>query len=294
MKHAAFLAVTICVLFLGNIALADWDPTEPAKYFQLPDKTEIGMDVKVGLQLPFDPQGTGLRKRLADDFPCHQRGLITDIHIWGSWKDDVLPQDTAGQAGPGKATFILGIWDDIPATGPAQGEHSRPGTLLKDFVFTPGQYQVRRAFEGPEDWYNPNTGEWINDNHDDAYQYNFFIDRDRAFMQEGETAAGEPTIYWLSVDVIVHDFQGEAEFGWKTSEEHWNDDATWMDAEWIPDGLGGGSWQWLGGWNELRYPFGHEMETESIDLAFAITPEPATMSLLGLGGLFVLRRRRRK
>jgi hypothetical protein len=61
--------------------------------------------------------------------------------------------------------------------------------------------------------------------------------------------------------------------------DHWNDDAVWADSG-------------QGPWNELRYPYGHPFEGESIDLAFAITPEPATIVLLGLGGVFIRRRKK--
>ncbi|WP_428940659.1 hypothetical protein [Fontivita pretiosa] len=63
--------------------------------------------------------------------------------------------------------------------------------------------------------------------------------------------------------------------GWKTSLEHFQDDAVWDD---LP--LGAAPWQ------ELRDPTGI-----SLDMAFAITPEP-TMAVLGLCGMSLLRRRR--
>jgi len=59
-------------------------------------------------------------------------------------------------------------------------------------------------------------------------------------------------------------------WGWKTSLDHFNDDAVWVD----PDPPY--TWEW----NELRYPDGHTYEGESIDLAFVIngsllvTPTP--------------------
>jgi hypothetical protein len=55
----------------------------------------------------------------------------------------------------------------------------------------------------------------------------------------------------------------ECRFGWKTSLNHWNDDAVWTI----------GNEPYNGPWEELRYPFGHEYELQSIDLAFAITTE---------------------
>ena len=75
-------------------------------------------------------------------------------------------------------------------------------------------------------------------------------------------------------------------FGWKTSQQHWNDDAVFGDSDdpfAHPDG-----------WRELRYPLGHPFEGRSIDLAYVITtvPEPATWVLAALallGGAFLVR-----
>ncbi|MBN1766812.1 MAG: hypothetical protein JW860_16280 [Sedimentisphaerales bacterium] len=48
--------------------------------------------------------------------------------------------------------------------------------------------------------------------------------------------------------------------GWKTSLDHWNDDAVWNDGMVLD-------------WYELRYPPGHPYMGQSIDLAFVITGE---------------------
>jgi len=287
MKHA-ILAVMCILLFAGSL-LADWNPNDPFKWVQPPDRSPAGMDVKVGPSVP--PGPNAITKVLADDFECTQKTRITDIHIWGSWRDDFLPVPEPDATGtnmppdPGNAKFTLGIWSDIPAVpGPIGGPpevHSQPGQLLWSQSFDPHTYQVREAFQGPEDWYDPNTGEWHNDNHLMAYQYNFLIDPARAFEQEG--TANAPVIYWLSVGVEVVDIEQIAQFGWKTSDQHWNDDAVWRDEfDTAP-----------GPWNELRYPDGHEFQGESLDLAFVITPEPTTMMLLALGGLAVIWRRRK-
>jgi len=296
MKKLVLIAISVS--FLGGVALADWNPNEPAKYFQLPDLQPTGIDVKVGSSM-IPGANEPVKKILADDFPCYYTGLITDIHIWGSWKYDRLPMN--GPVGstlfphPGHISFKLGIWSDIPAVTDATGnvlEHSRPGQQLWTQTFLPGQFQVRDAFQGPEGWFDPNSGQFEPDNHQLAFQYNFFIDPVTAFEQKGTTA--DMMVYWLSVDVDVLDVENIAEFGWKTSREHWNDDATFRDEIWIPDPAfpNDGFWQ-PGPWNEMRYPDGHPFHPESMDLAFAITPEPATMTLLAIGGLAILRKRRR-
>jgi len=295
MKNATLIA--ICVLISVGPAMADWDETQPAKWIQLPDREPTGIDVKVGLSLV---PGTvePVKKVIADDFLCKQTGFVTDIHIWGSWKYDELPifGPDGGTVGPdpGGIMFKLGIWSDVPAEVDAAGNvirHSRPGQELWSLNFGPGQFEVENAFQGPEGWYDPNSGDFFPDNHYMAFQYNFFIDEADAFEQMGGPAPGEEIVYWLSVDVDVLDMQQVAEFGWKTSKEHWNDDATWRDETWI-DSPGGGFFH-FGPWNELLYPDGHPFEGQSIDMAFVITPEPATMTLLAIGGLALLRRRRK-
>jgi len=77
--------ISLCVLFVSGTALADWDPADPAKWVQLPDLSPTGIDVYAT-----NP------KVLADDFLCTQTGLITDIHIWGSWLGDYLPTEPTG------------------------------------------------------------------------------------------------------------------------------------------------------------------------------------------------------
>jgi len=81
------------------------------------------------------------------------------------------------------------------------------------------------------------------------------------------------TVYWLQVDIIWY-LGGFA--GWKTSLDHFNDNAVWYDTN-------------TDEWRELIDPITYE----PLDLAFVITPEPGTMSLFALGALGLLRRRRR-
>jgi hypothetical protein len=64
---------------------------------------------------------------------------------------------------------------------------------------------------------------------------------------------------------------------------HWNDDAVWNASTSPPPVI-----------SELQYPAGHPYAGQSIDLAFALTtPEPATLSLLALGGAILIHRRRK-
>ena len=171
--------------------------------------------------------------------------------------------------------FTLSLHADIPATEPGGPGYSMPGDLLWEQTFGPGQFSVNLYSEGPEGWYNPNTGEYIAEGDNQAWQYNFYIDQSVAYLQEG--TPDNPIIYWLDVSATPSDDQ--AFFGWKTSLQHWNDDAVWADSH-------------QGPWSELHYPNSHPFGGESIDLAFVITPEPTTIALLGLGYVFIRKRRK--
>ncbi len=212
---------------------------------------------------------------LADDFLCTQAEPITDVHIWGSWFNGYLPEELAG-GNPSalNVSFTLSIHADIPGDTPGGPGYSRPGELLWEETFEPDQFAVRLYHDGPEGWYNPNTGIYTKTNQ--VWQYNFLIDQKDAFWQEGTDQ--EPLVYWLDVSANLLRKDETARFGWRTSEEHWNDAAVWSDSH-------------QGPWNELLYPIGHPYEGESIDLAFVITPEPTTLLTLALGSWIALRRR---
>ena len=120
-----------------------------------------------------------------------------------------------------------------------------------------GEFQARIWEEGiNEGWFEPPFSYEFPGDHV-CWQYNFFIDEAEAFWQEG--TVDNPIVYWLDVQAIPEDTQ--AWFGWKTSLDHWNDDAVW----------GTGEEPYQGPWYELIYPDGHPMYSESIDLAFVIT-----------------------
>ncbi len=253
MKKVTF--ISICLLFVASVTQADWEPNYKMHWPQLPDLSPMGMDVDI------------MNTVLADDFKCIETGPIADIHIWGSFADDMLPA-----AGPDSLIFRLSIHDNIPAC--QQEPWSMPGDELWSHVFGPGQYTVRQvADDKVEDWYDPATGLFLNDNHMQAYQYNFYPDN--PFIQE------YCNIYWLDVAILTPD--PDFTFGWKTTmvecvDLRWGDDAVWFSP--------------TAGWLPLTYPIGHEFAGQTLDLAFVITPEPTTICLLGLGGLALLRKKR--
>lgn len=308
MKNVTTILAVSAVLALAGPAWADWDTTDPAKWVQLPDLEPMGLDVKNGPDIVWDDEWQEWHyddnsKVLADDFLCEQSGPITDVHIWGSWKNDKLPgyweKPTGGDLvyvrDPAAVFFYVSFHKDVKAGEDPDPDvtWSHPGEELWGYEVAPWAFTVREVHYGPEGWYDPNRQEYRPNNHNIAYQYNLHladIDVDLFEQEEG-------TIYWLDIEAHPRwepEFGGLAdlppEFGWKTSLDHFQDDATYADWRWDE-----ASGQWvLSQWLPLVYPVGHPFEGKTIDLAFVIVPEPGTMALLGLGGLALLIRRRRR
>jgi len=211
-----------------------------AKWLQRPDLSSNGLDVKASAPYLI----------LADDFECNKSTLITDITIWGSWKNDVLPPNGASDV-----WFTLSIHSDIPASQ-SQNGYSMPNEVLWLKNLTIGEANVSIEREGiNEGWWDPYYQDYLTIGDHICWKYVFHILPEEAFCQKGEP--NKPITYWL--DVQAHP-NGNAEFGWKSSINHWNDDAVWA----------AGSEPCTGPWNELRYPSGHPYHPNSIDLAFAI------------------------
>lgn len=216
-------------------------------------------------QLP-DPLGwdvQDVRLILADDFLCTETGPITDVHLWGSFQHDM--------GGVGLINNIhLSIHDND-----VTGLFSKPGNLLWQADFGPNDFKIQQSGTGPQGWLDPSLPPPIPQDHWNIYQINITNIRN-PFVQEVDN------VYWLDVQVTSLDSQ----FGWKTSRSpHFMDDAVWGM---VPaDGPGGPT---PIAWQPLEDPF----TGASLDMAFVITPEPATMALLGLGAAGFLARRRRK
>jgi hypothetical protein len=219
-------------------------PTD-SKWIQYPDLEQSGMDVHAS----FD-------RVLADDFLCTEPGRLTRFRVWGSWLGDRLPFDDETAV-----LFKLSLHADIPAEESPTG-YSMPGELLWERMFGPSGpsgFTVQQWFQTPEGWYDSLTGlyqfpaDWT------CWLYTFRVVPSQAFHQVGTPE--HPVVYWLDVEAFPDDV--EAVFGWKTSLDHWNDDAVWATP--------------LNHmWYELRYPLGHPFEGQSIDMAFAVESEYGT------------------
>jgi hypothetical protein len=195
----------VVILSLGLFAAltyADWSEADGHKmhYPQLPDETGWAVNATQPLIL-------------ADDFMCMETGWIKDVHFWGAWRhgDEGIVQ-----------TFILSFHRDIPADQNPDG-YSMPGeTLLEievDYFITAPPIDPPTM----EGWYDPETGEMIEDDHTPYFQYNVFLPEAVWFHQDSGT------IYWLNISAIVQDPQN-TQWGWKSTQDHWNDDAVW--AKW--------------------------------------------------------------
>jgi hypothetical protein len=289
MRNTLRMWATISTLAIVGMVRADWKVGDPFKWVQLPDLSPNGMDILDTAQ----PTGSG--KILADDWLCTSTDPVADVHIWGSWLNDLLPMGQTGMADPANVKFKLSIHADVPAVVSPEGlvlRPSHPGALLWKTITYPTS--VRNYATGDEAFYNPNTQQYMGRD-TIVWQYNFtnLYDADfGTFMQKG--TATNPVIYWLDVQAMPGD--SVALFGWKTSiPPHRLDDAVFGDT----DGFGGplilnlpGSIEGSG-WTEMYYPGQSIYSPQSLDLAFVITPEPGTLAALAIGGMLLLSRRRR-
>lgn len=289
-RALALIVAAAFVTINSTQAFADWNPANPfdraaAKWVQLPDLNPTGMDVLDTIQ-PISPVPSQW-KTLADDFLCTQSGPITDAHIWGSWLNNVLPTNTAGQPNPGLMQFKLSFWSDVQPN--ATIPYSHPGNQLWTSVFQPGQFQVNpNVIPSQESFYDPNLDAIIGTDNA-VYQYNFpnLVDASGAnFVQS------QGTIYWLEVQAEIFNINGvvPATFGWKTADPttpphtyvppaqySFMDDAVFADTA----GFNGPN---ITFWRDMHYPAGHPFAGQSVDLSFVLTvPEPSSIVMASLG-----------
>lgn len=214
------------------------------KWLQLPDVTPHGIDIRVDSN-----EG---QRIIADDFECTSTDKLTDVHFWGSWRQD-------------KKYDILriniSIYDDDPAV--ANNSYSKPKAKVlwqKDFL--QGQFKEKLYHEvrKPGEWWWDTVKNEIKGGADrQIWKIDIDINPDEAFVQQGTPE--NPKIYWLAIRVDTND----GEFGWKTRRwpDHFMDDAVWDVGSELPRL-----------WKELRYPKKHpyyDIEKNSIDMAFQLT-----------------------
>ncbi len=244
-KLRVVAAGLVAILLGASAAVADWDPGDGHKmhYPQLPDPNGWDVAILVG----------STSRTVADDWLCTGTGPVEDIHFWVSYReDDVEPIRYVG----------VELFSNDPG---GAGEHSHPDQELWSRDFYGESFTQRLCGSGQQGWISM-SGAYIQDDHSNYYQINI-DDISNPFIQtQGE-------IYWLAIHIAPKNtpFHG---IGWKTSQDHWNDNAVTSPYP---------------GWPALIDP----ITSEPLDLAFVITPEPATLSLMALGACLLLLRRRR-
>ncbi len=210
-------------------------------------------------QLP-DPNGWDVDMTapniLADDWQCSQSGPVTDVHFWFSWWQDLTWEIDS---------IHVSIHENIPDPDPTDpNTFSMPGQPLWERDFFMGEFTVRPYESGLQGFLIP-PDEAYPEDHFETWQCNIVDIVDPFFQETNE-------IYWLDLSVNVPN--PDARIGWKTSmSPQFMDNAVYFSAI---------------GWQPLYEP---PLFEESIDLAFVITPEPATLLLLSLGIAIHLRRR---
>ena len=220
------------------------------KQVQWPDLTSNGIDIRVD-------NSDGKTRWLADDFQCTSTNRITEVRLWGSWKNDrqgkiqrihlsICADDPAGVAGADKQNRFSKPSPEVLWSG-----------TFGPTEFTETSYHIVR--EPGEWWWDPALGQLIAGGDTEVWQIDVSISSRNAFLQQGSPA--NPITYWLQVQVETTDGQ----FGWKTRRwpDHYMDDAVWDLAADKP-----------AAWKELRYAKEHPYycrEQNSIDLAFALT-----------------------
>jgi PEP-CTERM motif len=249
-KQLLTLTLVVGVILITAPAQADWDPGDGHKMHWPQMPDPNGWDIDI------------TRGFVADDWQCSESGPVNDIHFWMSWQ--------GGNVGIVDGVWAR-IWSDVPANTDPLRPWSQPGELLWDHIFWDGFTVREPPGIGVQGWYTP--AEWndgvnpiINPNdHQEYYQVN--IDDIASILEPFQQV--KDTVYWLELHIIPEIPQTYA--GWKTSLDKWNDDAVY---------------EVMQNHNELIDP----ITGVSLDMAFVITPEPATLALLALGGLALIRR----
>ena len=265
-----FAAMFICTAVV-SAADPTWVVGNPALYSQLPNTTN-GWDVYSEWGTgPLASEGYGA----ADDWTATTTSAITDIHFWGSWKND-----TVGTTGP--------ILIQIFSNDTSNPSFPRPDECLWNRVITPAQYTASIYSTSPtnnQGYYDPRgTDSWIANNHKKIYQYDIDV-VDNAFVQE----AGQT--YWIEISM---NYLG-CEWGWETTQSVSGNSSVFWDSYNVYGPHD--KWEkhpeidWK--WTELKTPQGYCDPRTPVDLAFVLTPEPATLFLLAAGAAAALRRRRK-
>jgi hypothetical protein len=259
MKRALLMVLVIGLM--TSTAWASWD--HPIKWDQIEPWSYNGVGSVINT-----PADGGLIFTSADDWLCNETGWITDIHFHGFYPDYV-------------EQFKVTFWEDVPA---GAEDESHPGAILQEVTVGPEVGGVGWTFG-------------------DFYEFGINLPQDEWFWQE------EGNIYWVSVQAIMAEDGYVDYFYWGTLEPDYGDldDAVFWDEDLQVWAHWGWFWEIDPDTQELvlgldqYYGVAPEVVPEpveggyygSADLTFYLTgiPEPASLSLLALGALVLIRRR---
>jgi len=191
--------------------------------------------------------------RVADDWTAAQTSAITGISFWAGWKNDYI----------GQATEIYVRIFDNDTTTPG---FPKPGQCVWSCLFNTSEF-AHHYDSLAQSWYEPQSDYWLENDHDHMYQYNIPVISSPFTQQAGLT-------YWLMITTNV---QG-GDLGWNTAQSVTGSSAVYWNNN-------------ISDWSPLMTPSGCPDPQVPLDLAFVLIPEPASLLLLGLGGL-ILRRRK--
>ena len=119
--------------------------------------------------------------------------------------------------------YGYGVFPEYPIITCGRAElYSRPGELIDTVMMRwYGQTLMPSTEQG---WYDPVYDEYFEFDHWLWYQYDICLPEADWLWQE------QDSIYWLNISAFVTDTSDDldtATWGWKSSYEHWNDDAVW-------------------------------------------------------------------
>jgi hypothetical protein len=202
-----------------------------------------------GFDVPsFTVESTGFRLIVADDWKCENPDPVVHITWWGSYKGwrpftrDAVPPP------PDRPSAFRLSWHEYTPGPP----YSMPGPLIREEICT----------EFSEEWYGAvpvwNIVTALLWEHEYIYQQTLKVPWDQ---QLGETYfLNIAAVYTVDTSYPAGTSLPEHWWGWKNSADHWNDDAVQLS----PNGV----------WIELRWPDGHSLGGESMDMAFELWTSP--------------------
>jgi len=208
-KRRVLLISTIVLLSFINYTMADWDPGDPALYYQTPAQSDAW-----SVNADWGDVPSSDIYRVADDWTAAQTSAITGISFWGGWEHDIVGQATE---------IYVRIFDNDTSTP----GFSKPGQCVWSCLVNPSDYTARRLVSSHEQsWYEPQSDYWLANDHDYIYQYNIPVISSPFTQQAGLT-------YWLMLTANV---QG-GDLGWNTAQTVTGSSAVYWNngiSDWSP------------------------------------------------------------